>query len=674
MKKFKNLFLVIFSLLILSGIFSWDKLSVPNLYATPNLRQMAEHWSPAIYQSTEDRYDYITNFDFDGNWYGHDNWEHYDCYPLPAYVYHSIIESTDHYFITYSFFHPRDVGNPEWAYTWAHENDFEGCRVVIQKDGSEWGNFYRLETLHHHNLSIYGISVEFEGSHPIVYVTPYKHAVYGENLALSSWDCDYLGPGCEVFPSDSGTGVIYRYQGIAEEPLDENDRDVGYDLIDLKDTIWARRFGDPHRTYDYFIKNHIRLSPNSCGYIINKVQFGAKFDGTNYSTGATSCYVGPPWNKGFDNAGVWFIDPLHHYENAQGQSWACIGERYIYNPFRYSSNGYPPDCHEGILVLAGLQVIKSADKYYINEGESVIYTYRVYNAGKYPAKNINLTDNQLGSIGNKSVLEPYGWWTIQKTVTLNQTTTNQATATATYYYHCSEDNKTAKSNTVTVTVGEPPDDPDPDDPDEEEEQRPFIILEDYTEGSETLSPYIAFPDSYLPATEKIVWYWYNIHSFNEDEHSLTHWLKGMTANAHINENGHIEINVEPREFPNVLSSPDLKAFLQGKKFDAIRILYSNLIEYTKPRATGMIGWLDEAMIDEKGRLKPKDEIGKEGNFIIEFPLESGPNFNWQLIVLKDHPNWEKKANILGFTFTPVCQDPLAQGKFLIWAIELIKTD
>jgi hypothetical protein len=45
---------------------------------------------------------------------------------------------------------------------------------------------------------------------------------------------------------------------------------------------------------------------------------------------------------------------------------------------------------------------------------------------------------------------------------------------------------------------------------------------------------------------------------------------------------------------------------------------------------------------------------------------------WEHIALKDHPNWEKKANTLGFTFTPVCQDPLAQGKFLIWAIELIK--
>jgi len=667
MKKFKNLFLVIFSLLVLSGIFTWDKLSVPDLYAAPSLRQMAEHWSPVIYQSTESLYDYITNFDFDSNWYGHDNWEHCDCYPLPAYVYYSIIESTNHYFITYGFFHPRDTGNPEYFYWWAHENDFEGCRCVILKDGSEWGNLFLLETIHHHDQSFYNIWIEFEGSHPIVYVTPYKHAVYGENMASWSWDCAYLGPGCRVFPSKKdGTGVIYRHKGIAEEPLDQNDRDVGYDLIDLKDTIWARRFGDPHRTCDYFIKKGIRLSPNSCGYIIEKAQFGAKFDGGNYSLGATACYVGPPWNKGFDNLGIWFIDPLLHYEDAQGQSWACTGEGYVYNPYRNSSNGCPLDCHEGILVLAGLQVIKSADKYNINEGESVIYTYKVYNAGKYPAKNVNITDNQLGSIGNKSVLEPYGWWTIQKTVTLNQTTTNQATATATYYYHCAEDNKTAKSNAVTVTVGDEPEYP-PKDP------KP-PIPKSYDPSASVLDPSISYLESPLFETKKIVWYWYNTHSFTEDEHSLAHWLKGMTANAHINENGHIEINVEPREFPNVLSSPDLRALLQGKKFDAIRILYSNLIGYTRARATGIIGWLDETMIDEKGHLKPKDEIGKEGNFIIEFPLESGPDFNWQLIVLKDHPNWEKKANTLGFNFIPICQDPLAQGKFLIWAIELIKID
>ena len=167
MKRFKNLFLVIISFLFLLGIFIENKLFNPELYASPSLRQIAEHWSPVIKQSTEREEDYITNFDFDGNWYGNDNWEHFDCYPLPAYVYYSVIESTDHYIITYCFFHPRDTGNPAWGYVWAHENDQGGCRCVIIKDGSEMGSFGWLETLHHHDQSIYSVWVEFEGSHPV---------------------------------------------------------------------------------------------------------------------------------------------------------------------------------------------------------------------------------------------------------------------------------------------------------------------------------------------------------------------------------------------------------------------------------------------------------------------------------------------------------------------------
>jgi len=87
-------------------------LSNRNLFAQPGLFDMAAHWSPFIYQSTINNYDLITNFDFDGNWNGKDNWEnagltqYYENFH--AYVYYSIIESENHYFITYMFFHPRD--------------------------------------------------------------------------------------------------------------------------------------------------------------------------------------------------------------------------------------------------------------------------------------------------------------------------------------------------------------------------------------------------------------------------------------------------------------------------------------------------------------------------------------------------------------------------------------
>ncbi len=171
----------------------------------------------------------------------------------------------------------------------------------------------------------------------------------------------------------------------------------------------------------------------------------------------------------------------------------------------------------------------------------------------------------------------------------------------------------------------------------------------------------------MPEAE-VVWYWDNTHSFTENEHSLANWLKGKTANAYINENGYLEVNVEPSGFPNTLSSPDLEAFIFGKKFDAIRILYLNSIEYPRGKAKGMIGWLDDTMADN--RRQPKDKVKKKG--MIEFPLDVSSNFKWKLIILKKHPDWERKAQALGLTFSPAFYNLTARGKFLIWRIELIK--
>jgi hypothetical protein len=115
------------------------------LYAAPTLAQMAAHWSPFIYQGTRNNYDFITNFNFDGNWNGRDNWENagWEGYynNFHAYVYYAIVESENHYFITYMLFHPRDQGNDcvIGYYFGSHENDSEAARVVIEKDGTSWG-------------------------------------------------------------------------------------------------------------------------------------------------------------------------------------------------------------------------------------------------------------------------------------------------------------------------------------------------------------------------------------------------------------------------------------------------------------------------------------------------------------------------------------------------------
>jgi len=486
-------------------------------------------------------------------------------------------------------------------------------------------------------------NLEFEDTHPIVYVCPYKHAVYGKNYATQQFDCDYLGPNCRIFPSKKGTGVIYRYKGIAEEPQDINDRDVSYDLIDLKDTIWARRFDrDTMDGCGNFIKHAIKLSqdPNSCGFIIQYAQFGEKFDGDNGQFDAAT----PPWNYEFDSGGKWFIEPLLGYAKPDGRSWKCAGEKYIYNPYLNSSSGCP---ESDLLIIFGLDTLKSVDKNNINPGDSVTYTYQIKNVGIYPAKNICLNDDKLGNIENKSILDPNQTWTIQNTTTLNQTTSNQAIVTCNFYVQCKEYYRTYFSNRVTVNVGytpppEPPEEPGPPEPPEP-----------------------------IPQAA-VVWYWDGNHSFTENKHSLSNWLNAKTADAYINEKGYIEINIDPLEYPNVISSADLGLLIPGKRFNAIKILYSNLIEYSEWPSEGAIGWLDETLVDEKRHLRHLEEIGKSGEFMLKFPLEYSPKFKWALIVLKNNPNWEPKAQTLALTIAPSYDDRFARGKFLIRAIKLIR--
>ncbi|MFQ6083858.1 MAG: hypothetical protein ACE5WD_10955 [Candidatus Aminicenantia bacterium] len=74
------------------------------------------------------------------------------------------------------------------------------------------------------------------------------------------------------------------------------------------------------------------------------------------------------------------------------------------------------------------------------------------------------------------------------------------------------------------------------------------------------------------------------------------------------------------------------------------------------------------MVDKKGRLK---HVPKGGTFK-DFPLKRRGDFSWVLIKLKDHPNWKKDVQALSLTFGPAYKDLSAQGKFLIWRIELIK--
>jgi hypothetical protein len=92
-------------------------LSVPPTALTQTAkddRELAARFAPVFYQGIGDnqRSDYITNFDFDGDWAGDNNWDHVanKRYPLKAYVYYSVVETRTHYFIHYAIFHARLQG------------------------------------------------------------------------------------------------------------------------------------------------------------------------------------------------------------------------------------------------------------------------------------------------------------------------------------------------------------------------------------------------------------------------------------------------------------------------------------------------------------------------------------------------------------------------------------
>ncbi|MCZ6768220.1 MAG: hypothetical protein O7D93_03130 [Acidobacteria bacterium] len=230
---------------------------VDPLVAGENLeyRSLAEYYAPVVYQETRSAtLDFITRFDFDGDWNGTNNWDNAYLFELPAYVYYAMIESSGHYFITYAFFHPRDyTARPMEGFVpkTEHENDMEGCTLVIEKDETAWGRPILLETLAHDHFYKYDNphypqveegSASLDGSivflkqedatrhrQPAIYIEPEGHGVKAATEQVL--DSSFQHP-----------GVIYRFAGRgAEVPPSNTATDVSYDLISIEETLWAKR-------------------------------------------------------------------------------------------------------------------------------------------------------------------------------------------------------------------------------------------------------------------------------------------------------------------------------------------------------------------------------------------------------------------------------------------------
>src|SRR5918993_2537872 len=235
-------------------------------------REIAARFAPVFFQALGDRRrgDFITNFDFDGDWRGDNNWTHTEVqsHRLRAFVYYAVSETPTHFLVHYAVFHPRDykgggvrgallsqaikegvrrggkydpTGLSQSAVL-AHENDMEGCLVVAAKGGGDdlaSAAVVFVETLAHDRFMKYvpagspraGFqTVRVDGQRPALYVEPKGHGVYAYD---------------ERDPKHSPEGGVLRYEYVARADDPEGHGAtaknlVGYDLVSIHDTLWPR--------------------------------------------------------------------------------------------------------------------------------------------------------------------------------------------------------------------------------------------------------------------------------------------------------------------------------------------------------------------------------------------------------------------------------------------------
>jgi len=231
------------------------KTRMSNMY----YQQLALRWAPIHYQDVDNsgcgsmsgRGDYITNIDFDNDWITSNNWNNIEPskkFAPNAHSYYSVVETNTHYFIIYSFFHPRDWANVCFANIDFHENDLEGLLTVVKKSSANdgYGELQGIVTTVHADFysfipsgsPLQSNQESIDGALKMENYNNQLHPVTAQESkghALKAWPIvNIIGDGLKYFPT----------LDIAEAPANNDDRDVKYKLVNIFDAngLWERRF------------------------------------------------------------------------------------------------------------------------------------------------------------------------------------------------------------------------------------------------------------------------------------------------------------------------------------------------------------------------------------------------------------------------------------------------
>ena len=361
--------------------------------AVPTLgyyKELAAKFSPLIYQETNPdhpEYDYITNFNLDGDWVAEDNVEYIksEANKVESWAHYSVTETKSHFFITYIFYYPFRYAENDSA---RFGNDVSGAVVVVRKsdetpiavetyfknDTDERSYAYLAsgsglvadgEYAKYKFKALYPAQDLFPNGHYVAYLSARNHeSCIWLDEGNSGLDRCKLNSGIKAQMKK----IVYEYVGGTPTSIEKSGGsfpkeldNVGYGLIHILDTWWARRNDvgtdkmwasayeyDPHTSTVF--KNRPTLSHDVPAAFVNPIEFN--------DNGR------PPWAwkwapgdfpSGFYNIkrGVLFLDPAVHFKQRhdQGNNWPGFdGENgwsleYCFNPyFHLDFRGIWPEC------------------------------------------------------------------------------------------------------------------------------------------------------------------------------------------------------------------------------------------------------------------------------------------------------------------------------------------
>ena len=204
--------------------------------------QIAKAYSPIFYQdldktdgpcrnqSKSGSADWIAAVNYDGDWVGTNNWENLvrerSQGDVKAKVYYTTNETSTHFFVMYSVFHPRDWTDIPFACRLdSHENDMEGVLICAKKDGSNFGNVEYVSTIYHSERRNYRANeVLLSNKKAQIFIQAKGHGIRKHN---GSRDLD-------------GTYIKYVFGSSATQPSDVYPNTSKYTLGNL-DYVWAQR-------------------------------------------------------------------------------------------------------------------------------------------------------------------------------------------------------------------------------------------------------------------------------------------------------------------------------------------------------------------------------------------------------------------------------------------------